>query len=147
LLALSALVPAAACATRSSAERPAPNAAHAFADRADALACSRDVLYPLGFSSEGERSGTADDFGSRLRDDTVAIVAVRRDASDAAAPRRDELSVVARRAGDGRVAVYATAISMVGAANTVTPLSAEASRALHLLFERCGAVRRQGLGG
>ena len=141
LLALSALVLAAACAARPSAQRPAL----AFTDRADALACSRDVLYPLGFSSEGERGGTVGGYGSRLRDDSVAIVAVRRDASGPSAPQRDELSVVASPAGDGSVALYATAITVVG--RTVTPLSAQAGRALHLLVQRCGAIRRQGLGG
>ena len=139
LLALSALVLAAACAARPSAQRPA------FADRADARACSRDVLDPLGFSSEGERGGTVGGYGSRLRDDSVAIVAVRRDASGPSAPQRDELSVVASPAGDGSVALYATAITVVG--RTVTPLSAQAGRALHLLVQRCGAIRRQGLGG
>ena len=143
LLALSVLVLAAACAARPSAQRPAP--ALAFTDRADALACSRDVLYPLGFSSEGERGGTVGGYGSRLRDDSVAIVAVRRDASGPSAPQRDELSVVAGPAGDGSVALYATAITVVG--RTVTPLSAQAGRALHLLVQRCGAIRRQGLGG
>ena len=143
-LAATALV--SACAARPATPRVAPRL---FADRAEALACARDVLYPLGFSAEDARGVRLASLGAGdSRNDTTSVVAGRRDLSDPAAPRHDVVSYWTQATADGGIRAYASATSTVGAVvNTVTQPSAPAARAVSLLVEHCGASARQGLGG